>query len=75
MNDIPTPETDACYHHCVTHPGPGNGIVMRSKMMELERRLTVAREALQQITGLNEYLTVDIAEHGLKASEPSGREE
>jgi len=46
IDEIPTPESDDCYHKCVLTPGPGNGLVMRSKMRDLERRLTIAREAL-----------------------------
>ena len=49
MDDIPTPEADACHHHCVTHSGPGSGLVMKKKMQDLERRLTVARTALRSI--------------------------
>jgi len=49
IDEIPTPESDDCYHKCVLTPGPGNGLVMRSKMRDLERRLTIAREALMAI--------------------------
>ena len=49
MNEIPTPESDNCYHECVLTPSPGNGLIMRSKMRDLERRLTIAREALMAI--------------------------
>ena len=47
LDQIPTPESDDCYNKCVLTPGPGNGLVMRSKMRDLERRLTIAREAMQ----------------------------
>ena len=49
MNEIPTPESDNCYHECVLTPSPGNGLIMRSKMRDLERRLTIAREALKKL--------------------------
>jgi hypothetical protein len=46
IDEIPTPESDNCYHECVLTPIPGNGLVMRSKMRDLERRLTIARGTL-----------------------------
>ena len=49
MIEIPTPESDDCYNKCVLTPGPGNGLVMRLKMRDLERRLTVARELLASL--------------------------
>ena len=52
MNEIPTPESDNCYHECVLTPSPGNGLVMRSKMRDLQRRLTIAREALDKLARL-----------------------
>ena len=49
MNEIPTPESDNCYHECVLTPSPGNGLIMRSKMRDLERRLTVARDGFKEL--------------------------
>ena len=72
MKDIPTPETDAL-GYIPTDLAPAWPLVEHAQ--SLERRLTMAREALQKIADFNEYLTVDIASHGLKASEPSGHEE
>ena len=49
MNEIPTPESDDCYNKCVLTPGHGNGLVMRSKMRDLERRLAIARGVLKDL--------------------------
>ena len=46
MNEIPTPETDALYN-----PENGwTGVVPIDYARDLERRLTVAREALQAVS-------------------------
>ena len=49
MTEIPTPESDNCYHECVLSPSPGNGLIMRSKMRDLERRLAACRELLASL--------------------------
>ena len=46
MNEIPTPETDALYN-----PENGwTGVVPIDHARDLERRLTIAREALDRIS-------------------------
>lgn len=49
MIEIPTPESDDCYNKCVLTPGPGNGLVMRLKMRDLERRLTIVRDGFKEL--------------------------
>jgi hypothetical protein len=49
LEDYPTPEADACYRHCVLHAGPANGLIMKIKMQDLERRLAFARATLRHV--------------------------
>ena len=52
MNEIPTPETDAA-EMCVKHTHrmlyDEDKVVESDKMRDLERRLTIAREALKKL--------------------------
>ena len=47
MGEIPTPETDAAYKQWLLESDKSHRIRMGQTMESLERRLTVAREALQ----------------------------
>ena len=72
IDEIPTPETDDCYNKCVLTPGPGTGLVMRSKMRDLERRLTIARETLTMIIDTSPSLqhAERMADEALKQTAP-----
>ena len=47
IDEIPTPESDAAYKQLLLESDKSHRIRMRSKMRDLERRLTVSREALK----------------------------
>ena len=50
MNEIPTPETDAAEFPVMTFPSRDNPLVVRSIIVrDIERCLTIAREALMAI--------------------------
>jgi hypothetical protein len=50
IDGIPTPETDAAEFPVMTFPSRDNPLVVRSIIVRnLERRLTIAREALMAI--------------------------
>ena len=75
MNEIPTPETDAAIKTIGLYRGDEMEIVDPEFARDLERRLTVAREALRQI--LHPDLRSDksksfarIAEEALTQTEP-----
>lgn len=53
LNETPTPETDAAEFPVMTFPSRDNPLVVRSIIVRnLERRLTVAREALETLAKL-----------------------
>jgi hypothetical protein len=53
MHETPTPETDAAEFPVMTFPSRDNPLVVRSIIVRnLERRLTVAREALETLAKL-----------------------
>lgn len=70
-NRVPTPEADECYHYCVTHSGPGTGLIMRQKMRDLETRLTLARDALERISiWATENSVLSVARNALTQTNP-----
>ena len=75
IDEIPTPETDAAFKQWLLESDKSHRIRMRSKMRDLERRLTVAREALQAVSDAGgnycDLLTSqEIAEKALEQTAP-----
>ncbi len=51
MHETPTPKTDAAEFPVMTFPSRDNPLVVRSIIVRnLERRLTIARKALERVT-------------------------
>ena len=48
IDEIPTPESDAAYKQLLLESDKSHRIRMRSKMRDIERRLSVARGALMK---------------------------
>ena len=78
MNEMPTPETDAA-EMCVKHTHrmlyDEDKVVESDKMRDLERRLTIAREASQAISDAGGnycdlLISQEIAEKALEQTAP-----
>ena len=72
IDQIPTPETDAAYKQLLFESDKSHRIRMRSKMRDLERRLTIARETLIMIADESSNLAhaERMADRALKQTAP-----
>ena len=72
MDEIPTPETDAAFEQWLLESDKSHRIRMGQKMESLERRLTVAREALTMIIDTSPSLehAERMADRALKLTAP-----
>ena len=73
IDEIPTPESDAAYKQLLLESDKSHRIRMRSKMRDLERRLTIARETLTMIIDTSPSLehAERMADEALKLTAPN----